>query len=186
MFSEELKELIDITLQDGVLTDQERAVIVKRAQKEGIDVDELEIYIQSLLQKRNQAVTNETSGSWELLQAKLEDVEPKSGFAKAFDTHSGRRKDEIIVHFPVPGTRADLLEFLSALQPLAKNKKRSIIEPDEMMKMASPGAYWQLFCNCINKARISFANDPSFKFFFDFYEEESKPKKGFFSKLFGK
>ena len=71
MFSEELKELIDITLQDGVLTDQERAVIVKRAQKEGIDVDELEIYIQSLLQKRNQAVTNETSGSWELLQAKL-------------------------------------------------------------------------------------------------------------------
>ena len=54
MFSKEMEALIEATLQDGVLTDQEKAVLVKRAQKEGIDVDELDVYIQSLLQKRQQ------------------------------------------------------------------------------------------------------------------------------------
>lgn len=52
MFSKEMEALIEATLQDGVLTDQEKVVLVKRAQKEGIDVDELDVYIQSLLQKR--------------------------------------------------------------------------------------------------------------------------------------
>jgi hypothetical protein len=59
MFSKEMEALIEATLQDGVLTDQEKAVLVKRAQKEGIDVDELDIYIQSLLQKRHQAEAEE-------------------------------------------------------------------------------------------------------------------------------
>ena len=54
MFSKEMEALIEATLQDGMLTDQEKAVLVKRAQKEGIDVDELDVYIQSLLQKRQQ------------------------------------------------------------------------------------------------------------------------------------
>ena len=59
MFSKEMESLIEATLQDGVLTDQEKAVLVKRATKEGIDVDELDIYIQSLLQKRHQKEAEE-------------------------------------------------------------------------------------------------------------------------------
>jgi hypothetical protein len=54
MFSERLENLIKAALQDGVLTDQEKASIVKRAQAEGEDIDEVEIYIQSLMQKRQQ------------------------------------------------------------------------------------------------------------------------------------
>ena len=54
MFSERLENLIEAALQDGVLTDQEKASIIKRAQAEGEDIDEVEIYIQSLLQKRQQ------------------------------------------------------------------------------------------------------------------------------------
>lgn len=55
MFSPEMENLIEATLQDGILTDQEKNVLIKRAQKEGIDIDELDVYIQSLLQKRHQA-----------------------------------------------------------------------------------------------------------------------------------
>ena len=55
MFSKEMEALIEATLQDGVITDQEKAVLIKRAEKEGIDIDELDVYIQSLLQKRHQA-----------------------------------------------------------------------------------------------------------------------------------
>lgn len=54
MFSKELENLIEATLADGILEEHEKAALVKRAQKENVDLDELEIYIQSILQKRTQ------------------------------------------------------------------------------------------------------------------------------------
>lgn len=73
MFSKEMEALIEAALQDGVLTDQEKTVLLKRAQREGIDVDELDIYIQSLLQKRHQD---------EAEQAAAEDRQSKMGTVK--------------------------------------------------------------------------------------------------------
>lgn len=35
MFSKEMEALIEAALQDGVLTDQEKTVLLKRAQREG-------------------------------------------------------------------------------------------------------------------------------------------------------
>jgi len=52
MFSQELENLIQATLEDGVLEENEKAALVKRAEREGVDIAELEIYINSLLQKR--------------------------------------------------------------------------------------------------------------------------------------
>lgn len=52
MFSKELENLIQATLEDGTLEDNEKAALVKRAEKEGVDLAELEIYINSLLQRR--------------------------------------------------------------------------------------------------------------------------------------
>lgn len=52
MFSKELENLIQATLEDGILEEYEKAALVKRAQAEGVDLTELEIYINSLLQKR--------------------------------------------------------------------------------------------------------------------------------------
>lgn len=52
MFSKELEDLIQATLEDGKLEENEKAALVKRAQREGVDLDELEIYINSLLQRR--------------------------------------------------------------------------------------------------------------------------------------
>ena len=58
MFSERLDMLIQSSLQDGILTDQEKAAIIKRAKAEGEDIDEVEIYIDSLLQKRQKELNN--------------------------------------------------------------------------------------------------------------------------------
>lgn len=55
MFSKGLEDLIQATLEDGVLEDYEKAALVKRAQAEGVDLTELEIYINSILQKRQKA-----------------------------------------------------------------------------------------------------------------------------------
>ena len=52
MFSKELEALINASLEDGVLEEYEKAAIVKRAKSEGVDLTELEIYINSILQKR--------------------------------------------------------------------------------------------------------------------------------------
>ncbi len=50
--TKELEDLIKATLEDGVLEDYEKEALVKRAQKEGMDLVELEIYINAELQKR--------------------------------------------------------------------------------------------------------------------------------------
>lgn len=59
MFSKELENLIQATLEDGVLEDHEKAALIKRAEREGVDIAELEIYINSLLQKRARELENE-------------------------------------------------------------------------------------------------------------------------------
>lgn len=50
--TKELEDLIKATLEDGKLEDYEKEALVKRAQKEGMDLVELEIYINAELQKR--------------------------------------------------------------------------------------------------------------------------------------
>lgn len=59
MFSKEMEALIQATLEDGKLEENEKAALIKRASKEGIDLDELEIYINSLLQKRQRELNKE-------------------------------------------------------------------------------------------------------------------------------
>ena len=50
MFSERLEFLIHNAVEDGQVTEKESAVIIRRAQAEGEDLDEVDI--QSLLQKK--------------------------------------------------------------------------------------------------------------------------------------
>ena len=59
MFSKELENLIQATLEDGVLEEYEKAALVKRAQAEGVDLTELEIYINSIIQKRQKEIEKE-------------------------------------------------------------------------------------------------------------------------------
>lgn len=65
MFSQELENLIQASLEDGVLEDYEKAALVKRAQTEGVDLTELEIYINSILQKRQRELENEKNAKME-------------------------------------------------------------------------------------------------------------------------
>lgn len=69
MFSKELEALIEASLADGKLDDNEKAALVNRAQKEGVDLAELEIYINSILQKRMQTKTAEEDAREEALLA---------------------------------------------------------------------------------------------------------------------
>ena len=83
-------------------------------------------------------------------------------------------KMNAIRNFPLPNTRADLLEFLTSLQ--------SKINATDENSDGTPGegqAYWALYSNCIHKAKISFANDKDFLHYFQKYDEELNKTKGF-------
>ena len=67
MFSKELDTLIQATLEDGVLEEYEKAALVRRAQAEGVDIAELEIYINSILQKRQIELHKEQQAQMEKL-----------------------------------------------------------------------------------------------------------------------
>ena len=74
MFSKELEALIEATLADGVLEDNEKAALVKRAQAEGVDLAELEIYINSIMQKRMQTKTAEEEARDQAAAAKKKEA----------------------------------------------------------------------------------------------------------------
>lgn len=57
MFSKELEELIEASVADGVITEKTRAVLHKRAQAEGVDLDELDVVIDGRLSKMKKEAT---------------------------------------------------------------------------------------------------------------------------------
>lgn len=77
MFSKELENLIQATLEDGVLEEYEKVALVKRATAEGVDLAELEIYINSILQKRQRELNAKKNAEY----AKVEQ-QKKEAFGK--------------------------------------------------------------------------------------------------------
>lgn len=49
MYSEQLEQLIKSVVADGVITEKERAVLHKRAAAEGVDEDEIDVYVDGLI-----------------------------------------------------------------------------------------------------------------------------------------
>lgn len=90
---------------------------------------------------------------------------------------TNKYKMDIISTFSVPNTRSDLLEFITMLQARAKStgpRNGQNFSREEDLSYA----YWLLYTNCINKAKISFKNDKDFEPYFALYEKELKKTKG--------
>ncbi len=77
----------------------------------------------------------------------------------------GMQKRTIIESFPVPNTKADLLEFLTSMKPHINDGS------------SLSSAYWKKYQECINKAQISFPNDKDFQSFYDTFEQDKKTFK---------
>lgn len=60
MYSDKIEQLIRAALADGVLTDKEKQILFKRAQEEGIDLDEFEMVLDSRLYEHNSANKNQS------------------------------------------------------------------------------------------------------------------------------
>ena len=51
--SPEIEKLIEMALADGHVTDKEREIILRKAEKLGLDVDEVEMYLEGLISSTN-------------------------------------------------------------------------------------------------------------------------------------
>lgn len=121
MYSEQLETLIKNVLADGVITDKERAVLHKKAEAEGVDVDEIDVYIDGELEKiRNeqQKVKSQVCkcpSCGEIINV-LEGVCPSCGHIMTVDKN-------------------DLLEILENLESCLADLKGSTDDPDKKIAL---------------------------------------------------
>ena len=65
MYSEKLEEVISAALADGNLTEQKRKIIMRRAEKEGEDVEEVMMVVESRLQNQTKKQSNQNQSKSE-------------------------------------------------------------------------------------------------------------------------
>lgn len=242
MYSRKMEGLIKAALADNVLTEKEKQVLFKKAQAEGIDLDEFEMVLDARLVEAQKAeaarkakeakkakeaqkaeaakkakgakakettkteVAEEPESMRIVGKTESERAAPKSDkygdirkcpacgsivgafkgicpecgyeFANVDANLSSRKlydalskastiqKAEIIETFPIPNTKADLLEFLTALKPRVTDVSSDL-----------QNAYFKKYSECIEKAKISFAGDKQLQPFVDGYGDISKKIK---------
>ena len=204
MYNEELENLIDAALADGVLTEKEKQILFKKAQKLGVDLDEFEMMLDARLVKLKKA-SNErvdegassTSLSSQILENRIEQIKKEAEQRKDELNHSGisaepiidkdgdlcrsplenakveidretsGKIENLIVSYPVPNSKDDLLDFISYLQ-VKKDIPRS--SSDRLIGKAYVAKYNQ----CFEKAKQLFPDDPIVK---AKIEEEQKKRQ---------
>ncbi len=208
IYNNQLEALIEAALADGVLTEKEKQILFKKAQMQGIDLDEFEMVLEAkLFEKRKsmQAVVsqqtsaaprsnkygdvrkcpscgamvesfsvrcpecgfefNNVNANMTVTQFfnRMQQIEENSNsnllsvYTKGLGVNKTiNMKKSLIVNFPVPTTREDILEFLTLAVPQAR--KQSLFKRDEDYMYLRP--VWLKKCEqIIMKARFSFKED---------------------------
>ena len=229
MYNEQIEALISAALADGMLTEKEKQVLFKKAQAQGIDLDEFEIILDARLvelekaekakaaaaaPKSNklgdvkkcpvcgaivqsfQGVCTECGYSFEGVDAnlsslklckKIEGIQEKYN-AQIAKTSNDQKKWELnkekintiaqaIKTFPLPTTKADLLEFLTTMQANMLNTSAYKIES---------AAYFSKYTEALLKSSTLFKKDSLFSSFIENkdstikeYNKKQKKQKSF-------
>lgn len=189
MFSEELELLIEAALADGTITEKERLILHKRAQAEGVDVDELDVIIEARLAKLDQSssgsensqrppikesITKELSRQLNEAQRKYErrlahvDRSWHDGLARPHEEDQIENERDntmmtIIRNFYVPNDRDHMLEFLLLCKQSYKIRddmsKNSKYTLDNCELNAVDQAYIEKSRGLIDRAKSFFPQD---------------------------
>lgn len=193
MYNEKLEQLIDAALEDGVLTEKEKQILFKNAQAMGIDLDEFEMVLDARLAKLQKEEKAKAQASAPKSN-KLGDIKkcpacgamvqsyqgicPECGYAfEGVDANSAvkelssllqktsdqRQMEKIIDNYPIPMEKASLLAFVTWLRPQSTDTKNPLSK-----------SYMKKYEECVNKIRVSFANDKELQPFASYYENDQK------------
>ncbi|MCM1139167.1 MAG: hypothetical protein NC453_11415 [Muribaculum sp.] len=190
MYDQSLEQLIDAVIADGVITDQERRVVYKKAASLGIDQDEIEVYLEGRLQKAQKSAApksgkhgvvktcpncgapiNPASTKCDecgFLFTGIEASDVVKEFERRINEASLVARPGVIKSFPVPNTQEALFAMIEYLQPFTDTYSGSNVNPFET------GAYQAKFKECITRAKIAFPNHPQVTA----YRQLDKQRKG--------
>ena len=203
LYDATIEQLISCALIDGELSEKEKQVLLKRAEAQGIDLDEFEMVLNArLMELRKEKRTTSAPKSDKLGETRkcpncgavvqsyqgkchecgyeFEGLEANISSKKLAENlhtinakynqlvHSARYDDEkiwdlnknranalaqAIKSFPMPITKADLLEFISTMQANMLNEETSQLES---------AAYMTKYREAVIKSKALWSNDPLF------------------------
>ena len=78
--NEKLDKLISLAITDGIITDKERDILLRKATEEGVDLDEFEMYFEAKLFEKQQELKEQTAA--QILPPPLEKKSNKEGDLK--------------------------------------------------------------------------------------------------------
>lgn len=144
MYDKSLEQLIDAVIADGIITEQERKVVYKKAKSLGIDQDEIEVYLEGRLVNAVKGLSSRSNklgttkvcpncganiGSFEVKCSEcghefhnIEAVQSMERFVRNLSLiKDDKKKCELIRTFPIPNDKESLLEFLAVSAPNSKD-----------------------------------------------------------------
>lgn len=192
VYDSRIEKLIEAAVSDGVLTDQEKRVLINNANDYGYDLDEFEMYVNAKLfeaQQRLKATAQKTNkvgivkkcpncgATVDTAAVKCPECGYNFGGVEAnsssqrlafllMQSNKAERSD-IVINFPVPSTKADLLEFMVDLMHRSKHY-------DEVGDYEMSSAFEAKYKECAEKAHVFFETDSDFQ---PLFEKENELKK---------
>lgn len=178
----DIQRLIDIARESGELTEKQKGIILRKAEKLGEDLDEVEILLETFFPTLVNKDTNRKKCP--NCGAIITDVVmrcPECGyvfqkvtvtdssealFRLLNNTNSDKQKKQIIESFPIPNSKQDLLDFLLLSKPYLKDVKGVFAK-----------AYFKKYAECIDRCKQFFPDDPDFIRFLKEYEEVTVLRK---------
>lgn len=185
MYNEQLEQLIDAALADGVLTEKEKQILFKKAQSLGIDLDEFEMVLDARLVELEKTEKEKVAQSAPKSN-KIGDVKkcpacgtivqsylgicPECGYAfEGVEANSLVRKlsndlknkdykkmSKIINQFTIPTTKGDVIELMNYLQTILEGID---LEKDYRFNGVLGKSCVSKLHECSRKAKMMFPND---------------------------
>lgn len=193
MYNEQIETLISAALADGMLTEKEKQILFKKAQAQGIDLDEFEMVLDARLVELEKAEKAKAAASapksnkvgdvkkcpncGAIVQSyqgvcaecgyAFENVEvnyaSKELSSLLMKSNSEKEMATIIDTFPIPMEKAALIAFATWLAPQSLDVQNPLSK-----------SYQKKYDEVINKAKVTFINDKDILPLITQYEKSKK------------
>ena len=202
MYNEELEQLIDAALADGVLTDKEKQILFKKAESFGVDLDEFEMVLNARALKAQQpvhqakeklgnivtcpacgahvpggtAVCPECGHEFRNIEANHSVQKFSDGLQAANDKMKESAGGAILAStFGIRAKKSPIEQYITTFP--VPNTSDDLLEFSTMEakpEFIQEHAYWILFEKCINQSKRSFAKDVRFQPYYEYYDTQKK------------
>lgn len=188
MYNEQIENLISAALADGTLTEKEKQVLMKRAEAQGIDLDEFEIILDArLVESKKAEKTNAASSKKkkkrlneyveifaEELQTELDsqvgtslwNIFDYTGILKEMRLRNAKFNAEstFVTNYPLPTTEEDCIEMLNYMLPRI-----------HLSGSTAATKAWRIkFHAILSKLALENNNDPKIQKLIDSYRKQAE------------